>query len=122
MPAGVATSKEVAAFQVANPSIKVTIDAVPNSPKDGSLTKVQAMMASGAPPDVTLMRPDYVATLYAAKSIQTIDPFMAREKTLSRASYFTWAIARLIFANQLFGLPSDYWFTVLYYNDDTFQA
>ena len=68
------------------------------------------------------MRPDYVATFYAAKSIQPIDPFMAREKTLSRASYFKGALDRLIFANQLYGLPSDYWFTVLYYNRDAFHA
>ncbi|HEY8741923.1 MAG TPA: sugar ABC transporter substrate-binding protein, partial [Chloroflexota bacterium] len=122
LPAGVATTKEVAAFQVANPTIKVNVIATPNSPLDASLTKVQAMMASGTPPDVTLMRPNYVATLYTARSIQTIDPFLAREKTLSRASYFKGALARLIFANQLYGLPSDYWFTVLYYNRDIFQA
>jgi multiple sugar transport system substrate-binding protein len=122
LPAGVATTKEVAAFQTANPTIKVTILAVPNSPLDGVLTKVQAMMASGTPPDVTLMRPNYIAALYVAKSIQSIDPYMQRERTLSRTSYFKGALDRQIFANQLYGLPSDYWFTVLYYNNDAFQS
>lgn len=121
LPEGVATEKAVAAFQAATSGITVTIEPV-TGPLDAILVKVQSMLAAGTPPDVTLMRPHFIAALHAARALQSIDPYLTREKTLSRDSYFKGALARLIFDNRLYGLPSDYWFTVLYYNHDIFES
>jgi multiple sugar transport system substrate-binding protein len=122
LPEGIATDKSVQTFQAANPTVKVQVEAVPNSPIDAILTKVQSMLAAGTPPDVTLMRPNYIAALYAGKGLTSLDKYLAREKGLNRDSYFKGALARLTFDNALYGLPSDYWFAVLYYNRDLFQA
>ena len=117
---GTAVEDAVAEFNDANPDLNVSIEPNPGGP-DAQLQKWQTMLASGAPPDVTLMRPHYHTAFASRGAFLQVDDFLNAESSVKREDFWPQTIERLSWDGKLWGLAAEIWFSFFFLNLDMFE-
>lgn len=117
---GTAVEHAIEAFNENHPNITATIEPNPGGP-DAQLQKWQTMLASGAPPDVTLMRPHYHTAFASRGAFLQVDDFLSAEGSVNREDFWPQTIERLSWDGKLWGLAAEIWFSFLFLNLDMFE-
>ncbi|MEZ4869057.1 MAG: sugar ABC transporter substrate-binding protein [Caldilineaceae bacterium] len=117
---GTAVEHAVAEFNESHPELNVTIEPNPGGP-DAQLQKWQTMLASGAPPDVTLMRPHYHTAFASRGAFLQVDDFLNAETSVKREDFWPQTIERLSWDGKLWGLAAEIWFSFFFLNLDMFE-
>ena len=106
----------IAAFEAANPGVKVDVQAMP--PKD-YWPRVSALAAAGDLPDVMAMSSGFVQEWAAAGNLLDLSPLMA---DVSLDGYFQSAVEIGQIDGQQVAFPQNWVAPVLYYNRTAFDA
>jgi multiple sugar transport system substrate-binding protein len=118
---GTAVEHAIAEFNENNPDLHVTIEPNPGG-TDAQLQKWQTLLASGAPPDVTLMRPHFHTAFASRGTLLQIDDYLDAETTVSREDFWPQTLARLSWDGKLWGVAAEIWFSFVFLNMDMLEA
>jgi multiple sugar transport system substrate-binding protein len=106
----------IAAFDAANPGIKVQAQALPQKDYWPNLS---ALAASGSLPDVMMMSSGYIQQWVEAGNLADLTSFTT---SLNLAGYTESAVQVARIKGGLFAVPQSWQGPVLYYNQDAFDA
>lgn len=107
----------VAAFEAANPNIKVQLDL---ASYDDIFTKLKADIAAGTPPDVISMNYENLRQFATLGAIEPLTEYVARNN-YDMSIYFENTVAMHTLDGVLYGLPATFSDVVLYYNKKMFD-
>lgn len=107
----------VAAFEKANPGIKVELDLVNYN---DIFTKFKTQVASGTAPDVISMNFENLRQFATLGAIEPLDAYVQRDN-YDMSIYYENTIAMHTVDNVLYGLPATFSDVVLYYNKTLFD-
>ncbi len=116
---GTAVELAIDAFNENNPDLNVSIEPNPGGP-DAQLQKWQTMLASGAPPDVSLMRPHYHTAFASRGAFLQVDDFLSAESSVQLDDFWPQTLERLSWDGKLWGLAAEIWFSFFFLNLDLF--
>lgn len=117
---GTAVENAIAEFNENNPGIVATIEPNPGAP-DAQLQKWQTMLASGSPPDVSLMRPHYHTAFASRGAFLPVDELLDNADGVQRDDFWPQTLERLSWGGQLWGLAAEIWFSMVFLNLDLFE-
>lgn len=106
----------IAAFEAANPGVKVQAQALPQKDYWPNLS---ALAASGSLPDVMMMSSGYIQQWVEAGNLADLTSFAT---SLNLAGYTESAVEVARMKGGLFAVPQSWQGPVLYYNQDAFDA
>lgn len=109
--------KIVAEFEKENPGIKVQFDAVPLS---DYMTKLQTMIAGGAPPDVASLNMENLQSFAALGALADLGPLVQKDK-YDLGQYYASTLDMHSYKGKLYGLPASFSTVVLFYNKKLFD-
>jgi multiple sugar transport system substrate-binding protein len=89
-------------------------------PVNAQLEKIQALIAGGTPPDISLVRPHHMGFFTSKGALVAIDDRLQREKRISRADFFPVTLERLTWQGKMWGLPAEVWFQMTLFNRELF--
>ena len=117
---GVATEKAVQAFQGRFPSVTVRVEPLSDPAAAKQMEKVQTMAAGGAPPDISLLRPQYPGGFAARGLLLALDDRLQRDRRAARPDFIPVQLERATWQGKLWGLPAEAWFLITYFNPAIF--
>ncbi|MBI3970548.1 MAG: sugar ABC transporter substrate-binding protein [Chloroflexi bacterium] len=116
---GIATEKAAREFEARHPGITVKIEAM-TGPANAQLEKIQALIAGGTPPDISLVRPHHMGFFTSRSALVAIDDRLQRTKRVTRGDFFPVTLERLTWQGKMWGLPAEVWFQMTLYNRELF--
>jgi multiple sugar transport system substrate-binding protein len=117
---GVATEKAAQAFQQKFPHVTVRVEPLSDPAAAKQMEKVQTMAAGGAPPDISLLRPQYPGGFAARGLLLPLDDRLQRDQRAARSDFIPVQLERSTWQGKLWGLPAEAWFLITYYNPAIF--
>lgn len=110
----------VAAFEEANPDVKVELRYVPD---DGEYRRrLAADLSANVPADIILLNYRRIADFAANGALEPLDSYLANSETLSLDNLFDPAVKAFQFADQQWCIPQNISSLVVYYNKNLFDA
>lgn len=106
-------------FEAANPSIQVELVNIVNGGPYGS-TKLQQMIAGGAPPDVMMLNSGQFESFASRKALLQLDDLVAKDK-VDMAAYWPQAVAGSKYEDKLYGMPKDMSNVIVFLNTTLFK-
>ncbi|XJZ27257.1 ABC transporter substrate-binding protein [Bacillota bacterium Lsc_1132] len=107
--------KQIAAFEKANPNIKVTEQVITGN----YLQALQPMLASKTAPDIFYVDASYAPALEDSGVLAPLDDYIKKEK-VDTSDFASAALNAFKWKDKLYGLPKDYNTMALEYNKDLF--
>jgi multiple sugar transport system substrate-binding protein len=107
--------KQIAAFEKANPKIKVTEQVITGN----YLQALQPMLASKTAPDIFYVDASYAPTLENSGVLASLDDYIKAEK-VDTEDFAPAALSAFQWKGKTYGLPKDYNTMALEYNKDLF--
>jgi multiple sugar transport system substrate-binding protein len=101
----------------ANPGLKVERLHTAKAPGSGShMEKVEALIAAGAPPDITWLSTGFHVAYGARNAALALDPFMQKDKEFKLDDWYPGSIDGFKYNGKTYGLPRELNMAVVYYN------
>lgn len=110
---------QIAAFEKANPGIKVKVQSAAYA---DYFTKLKTQVAGGNAPDVFDLNYENFVTYAKAGTLLNLNAQAKADKAFKKSVYFGKAYDVFNLAKKQYGLPASYSTTVLFYNKDLFKA
>jgi multiple sugar transport system substrate-binding protein len=102
----------IAAFEKANPSIKVNVEQVPYA---DYFTKLQTGLVSGTAPDAFVLIPNFIDQYEADHVLLNLTPYLKKAK-VNMAQYAPFSVANCSVGKDVYGLPWTVDTVGMYYN------
>lgn len=113
-----AYGKIVAAFNGRQSRVTVNLSHIPSA--GDYIKRLTADLASGTPPDITLMNYRRFAAFAARGAFEPIAPYLATSGALQSSAFYPEVISAFTRGGQLIGIPQNASSLVLYYNKTLF--
>ena len=110
---------QIAAFEKANPGIKVKVQSAAYA---DYFTKLKTQVAGGNAPDVFDLNYENFVTYAKAGTLLNLNAQAKADKAFKKSVYYGKAYDVFNQGGKQFGLPASYSTTVLFYNKDLFKA
>ena len=110
---------QIAAFQKANPSIKVKVQ---TASYDDYFTKLKTQVAGGNAPDVFELNYENFVTYAKSGTLLNLNAQAKADKAFKKTVYYGKAYDVFALGAKQYGLPASYSTTVLFYNKDLFAS
>jgi multiple sugar transport system substrate-binding protein len=107
-----------AAFEAANPGIKVVLESVPLS---DYMTKLKTMIAGGNAPDVVSLNVENLASFASMGALTDLGPYIERD-SYDMSQYYENTVRMHQFEGTQYALPASFSTVVLFYNKNLFDA